>query len=127
MPRRQLALLAVLALGFALFVAFAATSEHWSLGDVVGLAAVGIVFVVFAFVLLATRGRQPVDGHRGMPRWYWVLFASFAAAFALSMLLSVLAMPFVGYRGFDLFFGSERWLLLVLAAAVYPFVRKRLQ
>lgn len=127
MPRRQLALLAILALGFVVFITFATASEYWSLGDVLALAGFGVLFVILAFVLLATRGQEPVDGHRGMPRWFWVLFASFAVGFASCMLLGVLALPFVGFRGFELLFGSEyRWVLFVLAALAYPFVRKRL-
>lgn len=127
MPRRQLALLALLALGFVVFVAFAAASEYWSLGDVLALAGFGVFFVILAIVLFSTRGQAPVAGHRGMPRGFWVLFASFAVGFALCMLFGVLALPFVGFRGFDLLFGSEyRWVVFVFAALAYPFVRKRL-
>jgi|GEM_PF-6219076 len=72
MPRRELALLTILALGFAVFIAF-------------------------------------------------------AVAFAASMLLAVLAMPFIDYRSFEIFFGSEhRWAFFVLVVIAYPFVRKRL-
>jgi len=127
MPRRQLALLAVLALAFAIFVAFTASSEYWSLTDVLALAAFGVVFVIIAFILLATRGHEPVDGHRGLPRSFWVVFAWFGVAFASAMLMAVLAMPWVGFRGFQVLLGPDQWWVLPLLAAVaYPFVRKRL-
>ncbi len=127
MPRRQIALLAVLGTAFVVFVALAAKSEYWSVGDVLGLAGFGIVFVVVAFMTLVARGQQPVEGHRGMPRSFWVVFASFAAAFAIAMLLAVLAVPWVGYKGFEVLLGPDYWWVLpVLAAVAFPFVRRRL-
>ena len=127
MPYRQFTLLTILGIAFVIFVAFAATSEYWSVGDVLGLAVFGVLFVALATVLLAARGQQPVEGHRGMPRSFWVIFASFAAAFAIAMLLAVLAMPWVGYQGFEVLLGPDHWWALpVLAAVAFPFVRRRL-
>ena len=127
MPQRQIALVTSVALAFTLFVAFAASSEYWTKTDVVVLVVFGLFFTCLVFVLLALRGNKPVEGHRGLPRSFWVVFASFAAAFALAMLLSIVAMPWVGYGGFDFFFApGSWWALLVLAAVAFPFVRKRL-
>ena len=127
MPRRQLAILAVLSLAFIGFVVSAALSEFWSVGDVLGLAAFGIIFVALAFVQIVVRGQQPVEGHHGMPRAFWLVFASFAVAFALELLLGVLAMPWFGYKSFELLLGTKYWWVLPLLAAVaFPFVRRRL-
>jgi len=127
MPTRQLAILGLLALAFLGFVLFAATSPYWSTSDVIALAVFGVFFVLLAFFQLAVRGQQPVEGHRGLPRSFWVVFASFAAAFASAMLLGVLAMPFFGYQGFEFFLGQQSWwVLCILAALLYPFVRRRL-
>ncbi len=124
---RQIALVIAVALAFALFVAFAAISADWAAGDVLVLAVFGVFFTCLVFVLLALRGNKPVEGHRGLPRSFWVVFASFAAGFALAMLLSIAAMPWVGFRGFDFFFGPGSWWALVaLAAVAFPFVRRRL-
>ncbi len=126
MPTRQIALVLAVALAFLVFVLFAASSPYWSSTDVVVLAVFGIFFTCLVFVLLAVRGNNPVEGHRGLPRSYWVLFASFAAAFAMAMLLSIAAMPWFGYGGFNFFFGpGSWWVLLVLAAVAFPFVRRR--
>jgi hypothetical protein len=127
MPTRQVTLIFTVALAFLLFILFAATSPYWSTGDVVGLSIFGLFFTALVFVLLAVRGNQQVEGHRGLPRSYWVVFASFGAAFALAMLLSIVVMPWVGYEGFDFFFGPNSWwALLVLAAIAFPFVRRHL-
>jgi hypothetical protein len=127
MPSRQIALVFAVAIAFLVFVLFAVSSPYWSSADVVILAVFGLFFTGLVFVMLAVRGNKPVEGHRGLPRSYWVVFASFAAAFALAMLLSIAAMPWFGYGGFDFFFGSGSWwVLLVLAAVAFPFVRRRL-
>ena len=127
MPRRHTAILGVLLAAFCVFVAHAATDPNWSLGDVVGLLVFALFFVVLVSLLLITRGSRPVEGQHGFPRAYWVVFASFAAAFAGAMLLSVLVMPWLGFQGFVFVFAQENWWVLpVLAAAAFPFVRRRL-
>jgi hypothetical protein len=124
---RQIALVVAVAFAFALFAAFAASSPYWTKGDVVGLSVFGLSFTCLVFVSLAVRRNMPVQNHHGLPRSFWVVFASLASAFASEMLLSIAAMPWVGYKGFDFFFGaSSWWALAVLAAVAFPFVRKRL-
>src|SRR5205085_3450891 len=98
----------------------------WSKRDVAGLIVFAVFFVGLVFVTLVRRGSEPVEGHRDLPRSYWVVFASFAAAFALLMLVAVLCLPFLGFEAFTLL-GPERWwLYLVTAAVLFPFVRERL-
>ena len=127
MSRRQIALFTILGFAFGAFVISAAIDRHSALADVLSLATFGIVFVAFACVLLATSGRKPGVGRRGIPRFFLVVFASFAVAFASAMLSGVLAMPWVGFRGFEILLGSEDWWVLPLFAIVaFPFVRKYL-
>jgi hypothetical protein len=59
-------------------------------------------------------------------RWYlkW-LIASYACSFGASLLLGIAALPFLGYKIFDLFFsaggGILMFVLMVVAATViYP-------
>jgi hypothetical protein len=59
-------------------------------------------------------------------KWYvkW-LIASYACSFGASLLLGIAALPFVGYKVFDLFFsaggGFLMFVLMVVSAAViYP-------
>ncbi len=127
MPKRQLLLLMTLVAGLISFVGFAASDPYWSKSDVLGLSLFSIFFVALAFVVLVRRGQEPVEGHRGLPRSYWVVFASFSGAFVIALLLSVLAMPLVGFKGFEYLLGPDSWwVMLVLAAILYPFVQRRL-
>lgn len=127
MPRRHIAILSVLTLAFAAFVVHAVSDPNWSPGDVLRLLGFSLFFVVLVALLLITRGSRPVEGQNGLPRGYWVVFASLVVAFVCAMLLSVLVMPWLGVRGFEFVFAPENWWVLpVLAAVAFPFVRRRL-
>ena len=47
------------------------------------------MLVVIAFLTLGVRNGESVDGHRGLPRSFWVVFASLTGAFGLAMLLAI--------------------------------------
>jgi len=128
MPCRQIALLIIAAVGLSALVMSGIFSPYWSIGDVLAMAAFSVVFLFIMFLTLLSRGKEPVDGHRGLPRSFWVLFASFASAFAFAMFGAVLVLPWVGFRGFDFLLGAEcSWFVLpVLAAIAYPFVKRKL-
>lgn len=128
MPRRQIVLLSIAAVGLSVFVISGMLSPYCSIGDALAMTAFSAVFLFIMFLALLSRGKEPVDGHRGLPRFFWVLFASFASAFALAMFGAILALPWVGYRGFEFVLGAEGgWFVLpVLAAIAYPFVNRRL-
>ena len=129
MPIRQRILLAVVAVGLVAMVVSGSSSPNSSIGDVVFASFFSIIFFFIAFLTLKSRGEESAEGHRGLPRSVWVLFASFAAAFALAMLGAVLSMPWFGYRGFDLLLGGESgWFILpILAAIAFPIVNRRLR
>ena len=127
MSSRQIFLVIAVALAFFVFVLFGASNPNSSVAEVIVMSVFGLFFTGLVFVMLAARGNKPVEGHRGLPRLYWVVFASFATAFAVAMLLSIAALPWFGYGGFDFFFGSDAWwVLLALAAVAFPFVRRHL-
>jgi hypothetical protein len=127
MSSRQIFLVIAVALAFFVFVLSGASNANSSVADIIAVSAFGLFFTGLVFVMLAARGNKPVEGHRGLPRLYWVVFASFATAFAVAMLLSIAALPWFGYGGFDFFFGSDAWwVLLALAAVAFPFIRRHL-
>lgn len=127
MPKSHITLLSAYAIAFIAFVVSAAGDPNWSASDVLFLSVFGVLFVTIAYLALAIRGKQSVEGQYGMPRSVWIVFASFAAAFALQMLIAIVAMPLIGFKSFDYLFGSQSWwITALLAAALYPFVRRRL-
>lgn len=128
MPLRQIALLVIAAAGLSALVMSGLFSPYWSIGDVLAMAAFSVVFLFIMFLALLSRGKEPVDGHRGLPRSFWVLFASLASALVLAMFGAILALPWVGFRSFEFVLGAEGgWFVLpVLAAIAYPFVKRRL-
>ena len=108
MPKRHLVLLLSLVAAFAGFIAFAALDSNWSVGDVLGLCVFAAFFVLLVLLLLRNpRLKSCGRLSRFAPIKFWVVFASFAAAFALSMLLSVLAMPWLGFAGFEYLLGPR--------------------
>ena len=129
MPQSSTVLVTILAIAFLAFIVFGFTSFHMSPGDIAMIVGFGVVLVLVAYVALtAKRARQPVAGRYGLPRIVWVIFASYAAGFALAMLLAMLAMPWAGFKGVEYFFGPEHmWAVLVLSAIMFPFVRRRLR
>lgn len=126
MPKRHLFLLAALAIAFCAFVAFAALSPYWSKPDVAALVVFAALFVGIAFVTLIARGGSPTTTQTGVLRYFRAGFASFATAFGVSMLIGILALPFVGFTWLEKVLDST-WLWLLLAAALYPLVLRRLR
>jgi hypothetical protein len=125
MRTRHIVPVVAVAVAWLAFIFVASSWPNSSMIDIVALTAIGLFFTGLVFVMLISRGSKPVDGHRGLPRSFWVLFASFGVAWAPAMLLSIAAMPWVGTRGFDFFFDSW-WAFAALAAIAFPFVRRRL-
>ena len=88
-------------------------------------ATFGIVLVGVAVIgVLASKGSTK---KKGIIRAFKVLFASYALAFASWMLGSVLLLPIVGHKGFQLLDKPIFiYLLLGLALVISPFISKRL-
>ncbi len=127
MKQRGLILLLVLigaVIGFALFVH---ARPEFSAGDTKFIIGFGVFFVSIAVVSFVGFGKQSAEGFFFQPRSVWVVFASFAAAFAMLMLLSLLVLPWLGFSGLEFVFGNGAWLVPVVAAVLFPFVRRRLQ
>jgi hypothetical protein len=128
MPARQALLLRILAIVLALFIGLALWSPEWSTINVVSLVAFSMLLVVIGFLTLVVRGDLTVDGHRGLPRPFWVLFASFTGAFGLAMLLAILGLPWLGYTSFALLLGEWAWWVIPLfAVGLYPMANNHLR
>jgi hypothetical protein len=90
MPARQVVLLRILVFALTVFLCLAAWRPEWSQTNIVSLVAFSVMLVVIAFLTLAVRNGGSLDGHRGLPRSFWVVFASLTGAFGLAMLLAIL-------------------------------------
>jgi hypothetical protein len=129
MSRSSTVLVIVLAAAFLAFISFGVATSDTSPAVLAVMAVFGLVLVLVAFVALTAKRKQPpVAGRLSLPRIIWVLFASYAAAIGLAMLLAVLALPWAGVQGFEYFLGPEHsWALLVLGVVLVPFVQRRLR
>jgi hypothetical protein len=128
MPRRQRLLLRILGFVFAVFVGLALWSDEWASPNPISLVAFSLLLVVLGFLTLIVHGDLSVDGHRGLPRPFWVVFASFTGAFGLAMLLAILGLPWLGYAGFALLLGEWAWWVIpLLAVGLYPMTNSRLR
>jgi hypothetical protein len=125
---RQRVLLRVLIGALTVYLCLAAWRPEWSQANIVALVAFSMMLVAIAFLTLSVRAGESVDGHRGLPRSFWVLFASFAGAFGLAMLLAILGLPWLGYAGFAMFLGEWAWWVIpLLAAGLYPSMKSHLR
>ncbi len=88
-----------------------------------------IVFgiVLFGVAILCIRINHGGSSNKGISRILKVLFASYAIAFALWMLGSVLMLPVIGYSGF-LYLENSFFSLILLCGAllVSPLVARKL-
>jgi len=127
-PTRQVLLLRILATLLAVFVCLALWSPEWSSTNIVSLVVFSILLVVLGFLTLVVHGDLSVDGHRGLPRPFWVVYASFTGAFGLAMLLAILGLPWLGYTSFALLLGEWAWWVIpLLAVGLYPMTNSRLR
>ncbi|HTO56540.1 MAG TPA: hypothetical protein VMJ74_02040 [Pseudomonadales bacterium] len=128
MPFRHVLLLRILLALLALFFALAAWRREWTAVNVVALVVLSLLWVFIGHVAFIARDDRGVDGLRGLPRSFWVLFASFTAAFGAAMLIATLGLPWLGYAGFTLLLGEWAWWALpLLAAGMYPLVKAHLR
>ena len=128
MPVRHVLLLRILLGVLAVFFALAAWGREWPAFNVIALVALSLMWVFIGHVAFVARDDRGVDGLRGLPRTFWVLFASFAAAFGTAMLIATLGLPWLGYSGFTLLLGEWAWWVLpMIAAGFYPIVRTHLR
>lgn len=128
MPARQALLLKILAVMLAVFVCLALWNPAWSSSEVISLVAFSILLVVIGFLTLVVRGDLSVDGHRGLPRPFWVVIASLVGAFGLAMLLAIIGLPWLGYTSFALLLGEWAWWVIPLfAVGLYPMTNSRLR
>lgn len=126
---RALVLVGVLAIALIGFAVFAGSRTEFSTSDIRFVIFFGIFYITLATVAMMVWGKRQVRGRGlfGLPRWLWVAFASLAASFATLMLISIAAMPWVGYKGFELIFGSNPTLLYGTAVLLSPLIAMKLK
>jgi branched-subunit amino acid permease len=121
MSRRQYILLGIMALGFVAMAWFVAWDNGIPMTQMVGYCLAGVLLVAVAVISLM----KERTGALGLSGWIKVVFGSYALAFAIWMLGSVVLLPLVGYAGFEVL--NRPWFgvaLLALAVLVFPIVRR---
>ena len=125
MPKHSNVLIAILAISFLGFVIFGAVNFHTTLGVIAAVTAFGLAMVFLAYVALArNRNRKPATSRYSALRMVKVVVASYAAAWALAMLLAIVALPWFGSASFDIFF--RWWVLIAFGVTCFPFVQRHL-
>lgn len=128
MPRSRQILPALLLVAFVGFAIFSVTNLGAAPLDVATFVVFGVLLAAVAYIWLPATGARSAPSRFKVPRWVLVLVASYAAAFGLAMLFALAAMPWVGFRGFELLFGGQSsWVLLLLGVLLFPLVRWRLR
>ncbi len=128
MPARQRLLLRLLIIVLAAYGGLALWRAEWASPDIISLVVFSVLLVVIGFLTLVVRGDLATDGHRGLPRPFWVVFACFTGAFGLAMLLAILGLPWLGYTSFALLLGEWAWWVIPLfAVGLYPMTNSRLR
>ena len=124
MNKRNLILIGALAISYLLMVAFL-SYQYPEQVTVLMQATFGIVLIGAAVIgIFLGKGASK---RKGIFRAFKVLLASYAIAFAVWMLGSVLLLPLLGYKGFELV-GKPMfiYLLLGLTLVLSPFVARKL-
>lgn len=124
---RALVLVGALAIALIGFAVFAGSRTEFSTSDIRFVIFFGIFYITLAAVAMMVWGKRQVRGLFGLPRWLWVAFASLAASFATLMLISIAAMPWQGYKGFELIFSSDFLLLYGTAVLLSPLIAMKLK
>lgn len=124
MNKRKLILIGALGISYLLMVAFL-SYQYPDQVSVLQQATFGVVLVGVAILgLLHSKGQSK---KKGVFRAFKVLFASYALALGIWILGSVLLLPLLGYKSFDLVGTSMfMYLLLGLSLLVSPFVARKL-
>lgn len=123
MKKRTTALVTVLAISFFmmilfLFIQYGATKEQLILAILFGVILVTTAIFILKTEKKVFKGKSIIK----------IIFASFALAFALTLLVGILALPFVGFKALELLIGNNTGIILiVLAVVVSPITAKYLR
>ena len=88
-------LLRILLVALTIFLCLAAWRPEWSQANILSLVAFSVMLVVIAFLTLGVRNGESVDGHRGLPRSFWVVFASLTGACDTAGALQIVGLPWL--------------------------------
>ncbi|MCG7862737.1 MAG: hypothetical protein JAZ18_10155 [Candidatus Thiodiazotropha endolucinida] len=123
MEFRSKALIGTLAASFIAMVLYLASQHGAPVEFVVASITFGVALIGGAY--LSQKSRSKSSQKPALPK---IVFASFGLAFALMLLSSIIALPFVGFSGFLTILGPNVGAIWVgLAVAVSPFAFKYLR
>ena len=127
MARSHKILIAILVFSSIAMTWFIASNYHTQPSDIALYFAFGVVIIATA--IFGLRRKRPEPSSRPVVwRWTKYVVAAYALAGATWMLVSVVALPFVGYRGFLLL--EKPWFgagLLSLTLLLLPITRRYLR
>ena len=121
MNKRAIILISALVVTFILMVLF--TRQVNNIEELMPSVIFGLVLVVLAIDSLKAESNK-----QSKTNAVKLLFASFAVAVGLIIIISVLALPFIGFSSFELV--AEKsfiYILFALTAIAYPIVAKYLK
>ena len=122
METRTKILIAILALSFLGMAMFLVLQHGVPAEGLIPILLFGVFLVVAAIVSLKIE-KKAFEG-KSIPK---IVIASFALAFALMLLVGVLALPFVGFEALETIMGHNAGIIwLVLAIFVSPITAKYL-
>ena len=122
MEIRTKILIAILALSFIGMAMFLVLQHGVPAEGIVPILAFGIFLVAAA--IFSLKIEKKVFKSKSIPK---IVFASFALAFALMLLVGILALPFVGFDALETIMGHNAGIIwLVLAILVSPITAKYL-
>ncbi len=124
MNKRNLIFIAALAVSYLLMISFL-NFKYPEQVNVLLYSTFGIVLMGIAIIgVLLSKGSNKKNGNF---RVFKIILACFTLAFAIWMLGSVLLLPFIGHKGFELI-GTPifKYLLLGMSLLLSPFVAKKL-
>ncbi len=123
MEKRTKILITALIVSFIAMALFLFLQHGVSKEQLIPVLVFGIVLVSVAFFSLKVE--KKVFKGKSIPK---IVIASFALAFALMLLVGILALPFFGYKALEAVMGHNTGVIwLVLAVLVSPIIAKYLR
>lgn len=115
MNKRAKILVSTLAITFLLMVLFIFTQHGGSKEQIIPFLSFGVVLVLMA--IFSLRIEKGIFSGKNIIK---VIIGSFALAFGAMLLVGVLSLPFVGFKGLEIIMGHNTgyyWLILAFIAS----------
>ena len=105
--------MSVLAISFLIMILFLFVQHDATKEQLIPAILFGVVLVTTA--IFSLKIEKKVFKGKNIIK---IIFASFALAFALILLIGILALPFVGFEALELLVGNNTGIILVVLAVV---------